>query len=262
MPNFPPHPAALILPRPTPEERAALKADLEKFGMRDPIEIYDGMVIDGLTRQELGNELGLPDMTSNYRTLDSYEIGHDPVAYSLSKNLCRRHLSPSQVGMIVAQAEVERCKFAAQDTPSRGKASISAGVSARTVASAKRVIEKGAPEVIEAVKSGRVKASVAEQFVKAEPDKERQAAAMKAADPKEEVKRRISGGATFDVEEIDGAPEETGKKPKNGAPLVATNDRKEAVACIDKLSRVLQRLGVYEGYMGSLSAMRERVVKL
>ncbi|WP_428304848.1 hypothetical protein [Lacipirellula sp.] len=72
-------------------------------------------------------------------------------------------------------------------------------------------------------------------------------------------KGRISDGTSFNVEEIEAADVPPPPKLKNGAPLVPTKDRKEAVAALDRVSRFLERAGCYEQFLRPLSAIREAI---
>lgn len=262
MPKFPPHPAALLMPRPSDDEYKALEADILANGILDPIELFDGMVIDGVTRQDIGEKNGL-EMSSNYLVVDEHSLGPHrcPYHYVISKNT-RRSLSASQRAMIAAKL-VEEAKLGnIPQKTNQGEAAKLFGVDRKLVVEASAVLKGGDESVVRSVETGTVPVSKAAKLVKAEPDKEKQAEVVKASKPKEAVKARISGGTSFDVEEIEGAEAEPGRKPKNGAPLVSTKDRKEAVKACDALSRWLNKLGVYEEFITPMSAIRERLVAL
>lgn len=102
----------------------------------------------------------------------------DPVAYVLSLNLLRRHLTPSQASMCAArarelyeqQAKERQKRKPADSVPenlpeqkhdARDAAGKAFGVSGKSVDYAKRVIEKGIPELAQAVDSGRMAVSTA-----------------------------------------------------------------------------------------------------
>lgn len=96
---YEPHPAALLLPPMAEHEFSELKRDIEKNGQREPIDLFDGMIVDGLNRFRACQALGI---TPVYREIEECD---DPVAYVLSKNLVRRHLTISQRAMVAAAAE-------------------------------------------------------------------------------------------------------------------------------------------------------------
>lgn len=88
------HPAADLFPMVEGEELADLCADIKERGLQQPIVIWrDGTVLDGRNR-----------LVACYRTnqevvLERYE-GDDPVQFSLSANLHRRHLNPGQRAVV------------------------------------------------------------------------------------------------------------------------------------------------------------------
>lgn len=88
------HPAADLFPMVEGDELAELCADIKERGLQQPIVIWrDGTVLDGRNR-----------LVACYRTnqevvLEKYE-GDDPVQFSLSANLHRRHLNPGQRAVV------------------------------------------------------------------------------------------------------------------------------------------------------------------
>lgn len=88
------HPAADLFPMVEGEELRELCADIKERGLQQPIVIWrDGTVLDGRNR-----------LVACYRTnqevvLEKYE-GDDPVQFSLSANLHRRHLNPGQRAVV------------------------------------------------------------------------------------------------------------------------------------------------------------------
>ena len=67
----------------------ALLDNVDDHGQRDPIVIFEGMVLDGYNRQKVCLQIGIEPKTVQFD-------GDDPAEYVLSKNLHRRHLTPSQ----------------------------------------------------------------------------------------------------------------------------------------------------------------------
>ena len=89
------HPAADLFPLVEGEEFTELCADIKQRGLAQPITIWtDGTLLDGRNRLLACYE------THQEVVLDRYE-GTDPVQFSLSANLHRRHLNAGQ-GAIVA----------------------------------------------------------------------------------------------------------------------------------------------------------------
>ena len=84
------HPVANLFPLMQGDEFEALKADILTNGLLEPIWLdLDGRIIDGRNRHRACIETGA---TMRFRTYN----GKSPVAFVVSLNLNRRHLTPSQ----------------------------------------------------------------------------------------------------------------------------------------------------------------------
>jgi hypothetical protein len=92
------HPLCTIFPRLTGPEFDALSADIAEHGLRQPIVLHDGMILDGGNRYRACLTTG---------TQPCFEIfgGASAVAYVLSANLHRRHMTVGQQAAIVASAQ-------------------------------------------------------------------------------------------------------------------------------------------------------------
>jgi hypothetical protein len=98
------HEYASLFPMMSDDELAELIADIDKHGLREPIVLYEGRILDGRNRVEACRKLGIEDP----RTVE-YD-GDDAQAFVVSKNLHRRHLTQAQkaevvVKLLVAQPE-------------------------------------------------------------------------------------------------------------------------------------------------------------
>jgi ParB-like chromosome segregation protein Spo0J len=84
------HPLADIFPLMEGEEFDALVEDIKANGLREPIKLFDGMILDGRNRYracvELGYDPPYHDLTGKV----------DPRIYVISANIHRRHLPPEQ----------------------------------------------------------------------------------------------------------------------------------------------------------------------
>lgn len=169
------HPAADLFPMVEGDEFAELCSDIKKRGLAQPITIWtDGSLLDGRNRLLACYE------TNQEVVLDRYE-GSDPVQFSLSANLHRRHLSAGQracVGLKVLEllqpaakerqreageqfgkgAKVslevgEAIKAPAEQRKSTAQAAKAVGASRAAVEQAARV-ERSAPDLLPQVQSG------------------------------------------------------------------------------------------------------------
>lgn len=92
------HPLCTLFPRLGEGEFAALVSDIRANGLREPITLHDGMVLDGGNRYRACLAAGVEPRFREHS-------GGNIVAFVLSANLHRRHLSPGQQAAIVASAQ-------------------------------------------------------------------------------------------------------------------------------------------------------------
>ena len=170
---LPLHPLAKLFPPMAEEDLAQLVDDIAANGQREPIATLDGQVIDGRNRQAACERLGLvPD----------YEefTGDDPLAFVLSRNLHRRHLTESQRAMVAAslvtmergmnQHSPQSENGGSANLPTR-EAARRLSISERAVAAARSIRKHGAPALVDAIRDGRVTVHTGEAL-KALPDPE------------------------------------------------------------------------------------------
>ena len=151
------HPLANIFPLMQVKVFADFKANIKAEGLREPVVIFEGMILDGRNRFRACQEVGITPEFIEYR-------GGDPLAYVISLNLHRRHLSESQRAMVadkIAALPVGSNQHAQICAPSQSEAAGLLNVSRRTVQTAHTVSEHGAPELVDAVEQGRVSVSAA-----------------------------------------------------------------------------------------------------
>jgi hypothetical protein len=101
------HPAAKLMPLMGDAELRELADDIRASGLRTPIVLLAGSILDGRNRHRACQLAGVEPQFSYVTTL---EIG-DPFTYVASLNLHRRHLSESQRAMVGAKLKEH---FAAQ----------------------------------------------------------------------------------------------------------------------------------------------------
>lgn len=91
------HPAALLFPLIGNGEYAALRDDIAENGLRDPVVLYEGDVLDGRNRLRACEDAKVEPRFTTYE-------GDDPFAYVISCNIHRRNLTQSQLTGIAVEA--------------------------------------------------------------------------------------------------------------------------------------------------------------
>lgn len=212
------HPAADLFPMVEGEEFRELCADIKKRGLAQPITVWtDGTLLDGRNRLLACYE------THQEVVLDRY-TGNDPVQFSLSANLHRRHLNAGQRAVVALKvremlqpAARERQREAGEQfgrgqpekvsanlreaiappppTPSEhrkstAQAAKAVGASPRAVEQAARV-ERSAPDLLPQVQAGTMALGRAHREAQ---QRERQVAASRPAPemPKVDEKQTIT----------------------------------------------------------------------
>lgn len=208
------HPAADLFPMVDGAEFAELCADIKERGLHQPITIWtDGTLLDGRNRLLACYE------THQEVVLDRYE-GTDPVQFSLSANLHRRHLNAGQRAVIAlkvrellqpaakeriadagrssapgkpsekASADLRDLSTPAEHRKSTAEAAKATGASTRAVEQAARV-EKMAPDLLPQVRAGTMALDKAHREAQ---QRERQVAASRPTPetPKVDEKQTIT----------------------------------------------------------------------
>lgn len=86
-----PHPYSLLFPTMTPEVRRGLKESIQAHGVREPIWIYQGQILDGRHRYAVAQELGVECPTKEFVGSDQ-----DALRMVMDANFNRRDLTASQ----------------------------------------------------------------------------------------------------------------------------------------------------------------------
>lgn len=174
------HPLSAAFPAMSSDDFAALVEDIKTNGQREPVIVFEGMVLDGWHRYSACVTLGIKAQHF------TFPEGKDPVAFVLSQNLHRRHLSASQrAAAVVACAE-----WAPRGKPTAKPETISglreadmakvAGTSDRTIRDAKVAHRAG---LTDAVKAGALTAHEAAQVARGKPAEKPKKAPAPAPSP-------------------------------------------------------------------------------
>ncbi|MEP3072834.1 hypothetical protein [Maricaulis sp.] len=222
--NLPVHPVADLFPWLPDKDAEALAADIAENGLMDPLVIFEGELLDGRNRREACRKLGI---TPHWVAF----TGKDPIAFILSKNLHRRHLSPAQCAMLAAEVgrlpshrparpepdaearlplgdedraeeKADRgpgsAEKAARVPPLRSNAQLAKDfdVSERSIRRARAVQEHGSPALVEAVKAGTVPVKAAERVARNLTREEQDAALAEGVEALEARARKLASAAT------------------------------------------------------------------
>lgn len=209
------HPLAELFPMLDEPALGELAEDIRENGLREPIVLHEGRILDGRNRFRAAVRAGLfdADVDPLIRDRQGHEIalraefsrftGKDALAYVISKNLRRRHLSESQRAMVAAKiASLGRGRPAGGDggekPPIGGisadgkngsiepfsidRAADHLNVGRESVKRARSVQEHGAPELGQAVTRGEVSVAAAAELARLPVDEQKKV--IESADPK------------------------------------------------------------------------------
>src|SRR5215475_9710917 len=117
-----------------------LVSDVREYGLREPIVVFEDKILDGRNRYRACVAAGIEPKFENY-------TGYDPIAFVVSLNLRRRHLSESQRAMVAAKlATLKLGDNQHSEGLPIGRSSELLNVGERTVARAREVQEHGTAE--------------------------------------------------------------------------------------------------------------------
>lgn len=155
----------MLVPRPTKEERMALKEDIMLHGQHDPIVINrNGFILDGYTRYEICQELGIE---VKYR-IQEFETQEEEKRYVINCNVRRRHLNAFQrVGlmyqMYVMEKELARKRhYGVENYDGIKKGNVgeiigkTIGVNGLTVSKSVYIMEHATAEIQDKVRNGKL----------------------------------------------------------------------------------------------------------
>ena len=217
------HPYADIFPLLEGAAFEELVADVRAHGLREPIVVHEGKILDGRNRWRAGCAAGRLDdakgawfsrdvLNDGFREFGSEAGEADPLAFVISKNLHRRHLTESQRAMVAARLATLRPGRppapgpsppggGEQETPPIGgisaeRAGEIIGVGERSIERAKRVLRDGVGDLVRAVERGEVKVSAAAAIATLAPV-EQEAALVTVGSPEFAAEmRRLKARAT------------------------------------------------------------------
>ena len=198
-PRPPHHPFASLFPMLGDKELDELGDDIKENGQAESCKLQRGMLLDGRNREDAAYRKGLGFRWEAFPGDDRAAL-----AFVISKNLRRRHLTESQRAMVAAklgkfklgdnQHSREAAQICAPTIPgmeateqqpapmSQTERSELLNVSRRSVQHAEEVAEKGAPELQAAVDAGKIAVSTAADLADLPKDQQVQVASMSEKD--------------------------------------------------------------------------------
>lgn len=169
---LPIHPLAELFPALEGEAFDALVEDIRRHGVREPIVLLDGAILDGRNRYRAGLVAGFftPSDEGSPIPHPQHLFDHfgsrvdtrdqDPLAWVLSRNLHRRHLTESQRAMVAARIATFPRGRPRENTAIAGISTARAAgllsVSPDSIERARTVQDEGVPELAAAVEAGDV----------------------------------------------------------------------------------------------------------
>lgn len=186
------HPYAMVFPPMKADDSAALIEDIGRVGLREPIILYNGAILDGRNRYRACINAAVKPHFTTFEGTDD-----EALDLVFSKNFARRHLDESQRAMVSARrsqmmaerAAKEEANFVAnlpqksgRGRPSKGAGAVvnsdkaaakSANVSERSTRKARKVIDKGTPELVAAVDDGKLSVDAAAKIADLPPDEQK-----------------------------------------------------------------------------------------
>ena len=95
------HPAADLFPMMSDTELDALAGDIKTYGLREPIKMRGDELLDGRNRLEAAERIGWKIGPADIDHLPAV----DPVAFIISANIRRRHLTSGQLAAVLVKLE-------------------------------------------------------------------------------------------------------------------------------------------------------------
>ena len=179
------HPIADAFPMMVGTEFPELVADIKANGVREPIVLYEGKILDGRNRYRAAQAAGVECPCTEYQ-------GNDPIKYVVSLNLRRRHLDQSQrawVGKHIAKLERGANQHTAIAVSSQLDVAELLNVSEDSIQRARFVDKHGIPELGEAVAAGEVSVSAAVDVARLPEEEQREIVANGNGEIKKAAKR-------------------------------------------------------------------------
>lgn len=202
------HPYADLWPLLPDTELRQLADDIRTHGLREPVWLHpDGRIVDGRNRWRACELAGVEPATRMYQGTEE-----ELLSFLISLNMARRHMDESQRAMVAAKIanlgrggdrRGEDFKASIDALVPQDKAAELMNVGRASVQRARKVAENAAPELVEAVESGRVSVSAAAGLVHAPAEEQRRVAEVSKTEDYRETQAAIQEArARIDVARV------------------------------------------------------------
>ncbi len=248
MPRYAYHPACLLFPKLGDAELQELAADIREHGLRNPIVLYNGKILDGRNRLAACKIAKVKPRFVKWTGIGS------PVDWVISENLMRRHLTSSQRAVVAHDllpllereakerqrlspgrgAKVAK-KLAEYSKNGSGKSSQIAARLTRTNSAyveAIKSVARIAPDLLDGIRSGILKVPDAMILAQLPKRRRQKILGMVQADPEKKLKRIIR--------EAELATMRSASKPSTNGKA---RDADIQVWCEDCLTAMRSRIG-------------------
>ncbi len=174
------HEIANVFPMFPEDKMASLAESIKNDGLDLPIILFEGKILDGRNRYRAAQRAEVVLGAENF---EDFEGDWDAaVKFVARRNIERREFGPhdrtlwaaklSELGRGRPSVEnPQRCGILQRDLAAQF------GVGVRSIQSAKRVLDKGVPELVEALEKNEIRFEPAAELTKLPPDKQREALA-------------------------------------------------------------------------------------
>jgi|SRR5262252_4929585 len=92
-----PHELATLFPPMSESQLASLTEDIRRFGLRTSIIVHEGKILDGVQREKACRAAHVEARYVDYEMIPKSSLDGGPLAFVVSENLHRRHLTASQL---------------------------------------------------------------------------------------------------------------------------------------------------------------------
>jgi hypothetical protein len=191
------HPYAELFPLMTEDEMYSLAADLKEYGLREPILLYEGKILDGRNRHAACLRAGIKPQFKDFEGDDAAAL-----AYVESVNLQRRNLTPGQLAIVAARALSLKTNGHGGNRRSSGRSghlnreqiAKQYKVGYHSVQQAKTLLEE-APDLADEVFTGRLRVSVAfEELQKRREDNARRERELQLLNKYDALRQAVDAG--------------------------------------------------------------------